>query len=81
MNVWLHRMGIPIGGNTYRLVREQGRRISSCHLTFFYDLPDGSELRHNGAFVENALQFSNAAPEQGNSGKTRSSSTKSSFGR
>ena len=65
MNVWLHRMGLPIGGNTYRQVREQGRRISACHLTFFHDAQGGGELRHNGAFVENALQFSDATPEQG----------------
>lgn len=64
MNVWLHRMGLPVGGNTYRQVREQGRRISACHLTFFHDT-QGGELRHNGAFVENALQFSDTAPEQG----------------
>jgi len=65
MNAWLDRMGLSIGGNTYRQVREQGRRISACHLTFFQDTTGGGELRHNGAFVENALQFSRETPEQG----------------
>lgn len=65
MNAWLDRMGLSIGGNTYRQVKEQGRRISACHLTFFHDTQGGGEVRHNGAFIENALQFSQASPEQG----------------
>lgn len=65
MNAWLDRMGLSIGGNTYRQVKEQGRRISSCHLTFFHDTQNGGEIRHNGAFIENALQFSQASPDQG----------------
>ena len=65
MNAWLDRMGLSIGGNTYRQVREQGHRISACHLTFFHERADGGEVRHNGAFVENALQFSRTAPNQG----------------
>lgn len=56
MHAWLDRMGLSIGGATYRHVSEQARRISSCRLTFFRD--DGnSELRHNGSFVENAISF------------------------
>jgi hypothetical protein len=35
MNAWLTAMGIPIGGKTYQIVREQSRRISRCRLTFF----------------------------------------------
>lgn len=65
MNAWLDRMGLSIGGNTYRQVKEQGRRISACHLTFFHDTDGGGEMRHNGAFIENALQFSQTLPEQG----------------
>lgn len=65
MNTWLDRMGLSIGGNTYRQVKEQGRRISGCHLTFFHDRQGGGEIRHNGSFIENALQFSQAAPSQG----------------
>ena len=35
MNAWLTAMGIPVGGKTYQIVREQSRRISRCRLTFF----------------------------------------------
>ena len=34
MNHWLTTMGIDNGGKTYRLVREQSRRLSLCRLTF-----------------------------------------------
>src|SRR5512132_1288465 len=37
MYEWLSRMGIPVGGNTYRMVREQANHISACHLTFFWE--------------------------------------------
>jgi hypothetical protein len=33
MNAWLGAMGIPVGGKTYQIVREQSRRISACRLT------------------------------------------------
>jgi Plasmid encoded RepA protein len=35
MNAWLTAMGIPIGGKTYQIAREQSRRISRCRLTVF----------------------------------------------
>lgn len=31
---WLTRMGVSIGGKTYKLVRDQANRISACRLTF-----------------------------------------------
>jgi hypothetical protein len=65
MNSWLDHMGLSIGGKTYRQVREQSSRISACRLTFFYDREGGGEVRHNAAFVENALQFSKELPGQG----------------
>lgn len=34
---WMERMGIPIGGKNYELVREQANRISACKLTFFWE--------------------------------------------
>jgi hypothetical protein len=34
MHAWLARMGISGGGKNYKLVSEQARRISACHLTF-----------------------------------------------
>src|ERR687894_350199 len=33
MNAWLGAMGIPVGGKTYQVVREQAQRISTCRLT------------------------------------------------
>ena len=38
MRVWLSsKMGLSIGGTTYRLVGEQAHRISHCRLQFFTD--------------------------------------------
>ena len=54
MNAWLGAMGITVGGNTYRLVREQAHRISRCRLTFFRRT-QGAEMVTNGAFVRDAI--------------------------
>lgn len=37
MREWMSRMGVPIGGTSYREVRDQANRISACHLTFLWD--------------------------------------------
>lgn len=64
MNAWLTAMGIPVGGKTYQIVREQSRRISRCRLTFFRR-SGGAELVTNGAFVRDAiLPIDPNAPEQ-----------------
>lgn len=34
MNIWLRRMGIPVGGKSIRDVRDQAERISRCRMTF-----------------------------------------------
>jgi hypothetical protein len=62
MQVWLGRMGLSIGGNSYRLVKEQARRISVCRLTFFGGLGDQEVLR-NGAFVEGAITMTGTADQ------------------
>lgn len=54
MQVWLGKMGLSIGGKSYRMVKEQARRISLCRLTFFGDIGD-KELMRNGGFVEGAI--------------------------
>lgn len=41
MRDWLQRMGIGIGGKTYRDVREQASRIGACRLTFKWHAADG----------------------------------------
>ena len=64
MNAWLTAMGIPVGGKTYQIVREQSRRISRCRLTFFRR-SGGAEMVTNGAFVRDAiLPIDPNAPEQ-----------------
>jgi hypothetical protein len=35
MRDWLERMGMAIGGETVRALREQAARISACTLNFF----------------------------------------------
>jgi hypothetical protein len=56
MKSWMGRMSLTTGGRTYQLVTEQARRISACRLTFFTER-NGGELRHNGAFVQDAISF------------------------
>lgn len=64
MNAWLTAMGIPVGGKTYQIVREQSRRISRCRLTFFRR-SDTAEIVTNGAFVRDAiLPLNPDGPEQ-----------------
>jgi hypothetical protein len=66
MNAWLGAMGITVGGNTYRLVREQAHRISRCRLTFFRRT-QSAEMVTNGAFVRDAILPLNPGPSvQGN---------------
>jgi len=55
MRAWMTRMGLQTGGETYRRITEQSRRISACRLTFFRDIGTPEKARHNGAFVENEI--------------------------
>jgi hypothetical protein len=57
MKSWMSRMNLTSGGKTYQLVTEQARRISACRLTFFTERGGGAEMRHNGAFVQDAITF------------------------
>lgn len=41
MRDWLQRMGIGIGGKSYKDVREQAARIAACRLTFRWTAQDG----------------------------------------
>jgi hypothetical protein len=62
MNHWLTTMGIDNGGKTYRLVREQSKRLSLCRLTL-YRMTDESTSIINGSFVRDAI-FPNQNDEQ-----------------
>ncbi len=61
MRSWMTRMSLASGGRNYQLVAEQARRISACRLTFLTDLAGGAELRHNGAFVQDAISLAGVA--------------------
>jgi hypothetical protein len=54
-------MSLASGGRNYQLVAEQARRISACRLTFLTDLTGGAEMRHNGAFVQDAISLAGIA--------------------
>lgn len=57
MKSWMGKMGLTTGGKTYQLVAEQALRISSSRLTFFTERPNGTEIRQNGAFVQDAISL------------------------
>src|SRR6201994_4422794 len=63
MRVWLGRMGLSIGGTTYRMVTEQARRISGCRLTFYADRERKEVMRHGG-FVDGAISMYGSSDEQ-----------------
>jgi hypothetical protein len=64
LNDWLMKMGIPIGGRSFKEVKDQTERISRCRLTF--------EIRHgnrvgmtNQNIMESAIFFESPDPAQG----------------
>ena len=64
MRDWMERMGLAIGGETARSLREQAARISACTLKFFWD----DEVREGwarGAIVSSGLRFKIPESEQG----------------
>ena len=64
MRVWLaSKMGLSIGGTTYRLVGEQAHRISHCRLQFFTDR-EGREVMRHGGFVDGTISMTGVASEQ-----------------
>jgi hypothetical protein len=54
MRLWLTSMGLETGGENYRLVREQSRRLSLCRLTF-YNVLETATVITNGSFVRTAI--------------------------
>jgi len=64
LNDWLIKMGIPVGGRSFKDVKDQTERISRCRLTF--------EIRHgnrvgmaNQNIMESAIFFESPDPTQG----------------
>ncbi|HYH23640.1 MAG TPA: replication protein RepA [Azospirillum sp.] len=61
MHDWLDRMGISIGGQGYKDVREQAMRISACRMTFASEVDIGGARANGfskGQIVDEGLQFS-----------------------
>lgn len=44
MRDWLGRMNIPVGGKSFKDVRDQANRISACHLTFVWKTDRGAKF-------------------------------------
>ena len=58
MRAWLERMGIAVGGETARSLKDQADRISSCSLKFFWQSADGqAEGYDRGGIVRSGLRF------------------------
>jgi hypothetical protein len=69
MRDWMGRMGLAVGGETARALRDQARRISACHIRFFWSTLDGEGRRgdgfSNGSIVRDGLFFRDESDEQG----------------
>lgn len=65
MHEWLERMGLSIGGQTYRDIREQSCRIAACNLTFAWDDQKGLGFEKD-SIVKGGINLSlNNDPGQG----------------
>lgn len=58
MRDWLTRMGVPIGGKSLLMVRDQAERITRCRLSFTIRTNQKSELL-NQSIVDKALFLDN----------------------
>lgn len=56
MRSWMERLGLSVGGETARSLREQAARISACSLKFFWEGED-SRSWARGGIVSAGLQF------------------------
>ena len=69
MRDWMGRMGLAVGGETARALRDQARRISACHIRFFWSAIDGDGRRgdgfSNGSIVRDGLFFREESDDQG----------------
>jgi len=64
MNQWLERMGISVGGSTYRNIRDQADRLNLCRLTFYWS--DGArEGFSKESIVTNGIRLSASDDRQG----------------
>jgi hypothetical protein len=64
LHAWLGRLGIPIGGRSFKDVREQADRLSRCRLTFHIQQGDGREGLLNQNIVDAAMFSTPAAGQE-----------------
>jgi hypothetical protein len=57
MNEWLDRMGLSVGGQTYRDIREQASRIAACNLTFAWEDANGMGFEKD-SIIKGGVHFS-----------------------
>ena len=55
MRDWMERMGLSVGGETVRSLREQASRISACSLKFFWEGDHDAEGWAAGRIVNSGL--------------------------
>ena len=66
MRDWMEKMGLAVGGETVRSLREQSARISACTLKFFWEGEDNTGRGFKrGAIVDSGLQFAAGNTKQG----------------
>lgn len=64
LNDWLIKMGIPVGGRSFKEVKDQTERISRCRLTF--EVRNGTRVgMANQNIMESAIFFESPDPAQG----------------
>lgn len=68
MRDWMLRMGLSSGGETAKALRDQARRISACHIKFFWSTTDGDGRRgdgfRKGGIVADGFFFREEADEE-----------------
>jgi hypothetical protein len=68
MRDWMERMGLAVGGETARALRDQARRISACSIKFFWTSVDtegrATDGFGRGAIVRSGLFFREDNSEQ-----------------
>jgi hypothetical protein len=68
MREWMERMGLAVGGETARALRDQARRISACSIKFFWTSMDtegrATDGFEHGAIVRSGLFFREGRGEQ-----------------
>lgn len=70
MHNWLDRMGLSVGGQTYRDIREQASRIAACNLTFAWDEEAGVGFEKD-SIVKGGIHLSSTYDAQGSLWKDR----------